>query len=157
MTIPPDLDAGILLVYGPDTGLVRETAQRLVRYFAGAGTDSMGLVTLDGKELDGDPGRLLVEARTSSLFGEKRVGKGLLVQNCCGRLLNGVPVAITTLPENEEELRKKLFSILLEDDRILVFDNVAKMLNSPTLASLLTAPIFRDRVLGTSGSRHAMG
>ena len=31
----PDLDAGILLVYGPDTGLVRETAQRLVRHYAG--------------------------------------------------------------------------------------------------------------------------
>jgi DNA polymerase-3 subunit delta len=69
----PDLDAGILLVYGPDTGLVRETAQRLVRHYAGSGNDSLGLVTLDGKELDGDPGRLLVEARTSSLFGEKRV------------------------------------------------------------------------------------
>ena len=69
----PDLDAGILLVYGPDTGLVRETAQRLVRHYAGADSDGMGLVTLDGNELDGDPGRLLVEARTSSLFGEKRV------------------------------------------------------------------------------------
>ena len=69
----PDLDAGVLLVYGPDTGLVRETAQRLVRHYAGADADGMGLVTLDGNELDGDPGRLLVEARTSSLFGEKRV------------------------------------------------------------------------------------
>jgi DNA polymerase-3 subunit delta len=80
----PDLDAGILLVYGPDTGLVREAAQRLVRHYAGD-TSSMGLVTLDGNELDGDPGRLLVEARTSSLFGEKRVvrvrnaGKGAAV------------------------------------------------------------------------------
>jgi DNA polymerase-3 subunit delta len=69
----PDLNAGILLVYGPDTGLVRETAQRLVRHYAGADKDGMGLVTLDGGELDGDPGRLLVEARTSSLFGEKRI------------------------------------------------------------------------------------
>jgi DNA polymerase-3 subunit delta len=68
----PDLDSGILLVYGPDTGLVRETAQRLVRHYAGD-ADSMGLVTLDGSELDGDPGRLAVEARTSSLFGERRV------------------------------------------------------------------------------------
>ena len=66
----PDLDAGILLVYGPDTGLVRETAQRLVRHYAGAESDGMGLVTLDGGEIDSDPGRLLVEARTSSLFGE---------------------------------------------------------------------------------------
>jgi DNA polymerase-3 subunit delta len=81
----PDLDAGILLVYGPDTGLVRETAHRLVRYYSGSDSNSMGLVTLDGSELDGDPGRLLVEARTSSLFGEKRVvrvrnaGKSLTV------------------------------------------------------------------------------
>jgi DNA polymerase III subunit delta len=30
-------------------------------------------VTLDGADIDADPGRLLVEAKTSSLFGEKRV------------------------------------------------------------------------------------
>ena len=81
----PDLEAGILLVYGPDTGLVRETAQRLVRHYAGNDADGMGLVTLDGGELDGDPGRLLVEAKTASLFGERRVvrvrnaGKALTV------------------------------------------------------------------------------
>ena len=81
----PDLEAGIILVYGPDTGLVRETGQRLVRAFAGGDADGMGLVTLDGNELDGDPGRLLVEARTASLFGERRIvrvrgaGKALTV------------------------------------------------------------------------------
>src|ERR1700712_1136232 len=81
----PDLEAGILLVYGPDTGLVRETAQRLVRHYASNDADGMGLVTLDGGELDGDPGRLLVEAKTASLFGERRVvrvrnaGKALTV------------------------------------------------------------------------------
>jgi DNA polymerase-3 subunit delta len=48
---------------------VRETAQRLVRHYAGGDSNSMGLVTLDGSEIDSDPGRLLVEARTSSLFG----------------------------------------------------------------------------------------
>lgn len=67
----PDLDAGLLLVYGPDVGLVRETAQLLVRYYAGAGTDA--IVTLDGGELDKEPGRLLVEARTPSLFDDRRV------------------------------------------------------------------------------------
>lgn len=69
----PDPESGIVLVYGPDTGLVRETAQKLVRHYAGGESDGMGLVTLDGAELDGDPGRLLVEARTGSLFGERRV------------------------------------------------------------------------------------
>jgi len=81
----PDLEAGILLVYGPDTGLVRETAQKLVRHYTGDDVTGMGLVTLDGSELDGEPGRLLTEARTSSLFGERRVvrvrgaGKSLTV------------------------------------------------------------------------------
>ncbi len=81
----PDLEAGIILIYGPDAGLVRETGQRLVRGYAGGDAGDMGLVTLDGSELDGDPGRLLVEARTASLFGERRVvrvrgaGKALTV------------------------------------------------------------------------------
>lgn len=67
----PDLEEGVILVYGPDAGLVRETADNLVKHYSSSGT--MGLVTLDGSELDADPGRLEVEARTGSLFGDKRV------------------------------------------------------------------------------------
>ncbi len=69
----PDLEFGIILAYGPDTGLVRETAQRLARRFAGSDADSMNLVVLDGGELDADPSRLAVEAKTTSLFGDRRV------------------------------------------------------------------------------------
>lgn len=69
----PDLELGLFLAYGPDTGLVRETAQRLARRFAGTDADSMNLVVLDGAELDADPSRLAVEARTTSLFGDRRV------------------------------------------------------------------------------------
>lgn len=69
----PDLTEGVFLAYGPDTGLVRETAQRLVAFLAAAdGSDSETLV-LDGGELDADPGRLAVEAKTFSLFGGRRV------------------------------------------------------------------------------------
>ncbi len=69
----PDLEAGIILAYGPDTGLVRETGQRLARRYAGNDADSMNLVVLDGTELDADPSRLAVEAKTTSLFGDRRV------------------------------------------------------------------------------------
>lgn len=69
----PDLEAGIILAYGPDAGLVRETGQRLARRFAGNDADSMNLVVLDGAELDADPSRLAVEAKTTSLFGDRRV------------------------------------------------------------------------------------
>ncbi|MBK8084625.1 MAG: DNA polymerase III subunit delta [Devosia sp.] len=80
----PDIEEGIFLAYGPDTGLVRETAQRLARRFAGTDADSMNLVVLDAAELDADPSRLALEARTTSLFGDRRVirvrgaGKGLV-------------------------------------------------------------------------------
>ncbi|HEV7277870.1 MAG TPA: DNA polymerase III subunit delta [Devosiaceae bacterium] len=67
----PSLEAGVYLVYGPDAGLVRETAQDIARLFA-AGEEA-STTTLDGSELDGDVGRLAVEAKTASLFGEKRV------------------------------------------------------------------------------------
>jgi DNA polymerase-3 subunit delta len=67
----PDLDAGVFLAYGPDTGLVRETTRRLATRFAAG--DMGSVVTLDGNELDGDPGRLAVEAGTASLFGDKRI------------------------------------------------------------------------------------
>lgn len=69
----PDILEGVFLVYGPDAGLVREVGQRLTRDFAGDDAESMNLVTLDGDELDAEPGRLLVAARTVSLFGDKRV------------------------------------------------------------------------------------
>lgn len=69
----PDLDAGVFLAYGPDTGLVREAAQKLARYYGGSDAGSMNLVTLDGAEVDSDPGKLAVEAKTQSLFGDRRV------------------------------------------------------------------------------------
>src|SRR5690606_2137137 len=81
----PDLTAGVFLAYGPDTGLVREVAQRLLRHFGGSDPGGMNLVTLDGAEVDADPGRLVVEAKTASLFGDRRVvrvrgaGKGAVM------------------------------------------------------------------------------
>lgn len=69
----PDISEGVFLAYGPDAGLVRETGQRLARRFAGSDADQMNLVVLDAAELDADPSRLAVEARTTSLFGDKRV------------------------------------------------------------------------------------
>jgi len=81
----PDLAEGVFLAYGPDAGLVREVGQRIVRLFGGTDAGSMNLVTLDGGEVDADPGRLVVEARTSSLFGDRRIvrvrgaGKGTVM------------------------------------------------------------------------------
>ena len=69
----PDITEGVFLAYGPDSGLVRETGQRLARRFAGSDADQMNLLVLDASELDADPSRLALEARTTSLFGDRRV------------------------------------------------------------------------------------
>ncbi|MCS6761001.1 MAG: DNA polymerase III subunit delta [Candidatus Devosia symbiotica] len=69
----PDIADGIFLAYGPDTGLVRETAQRLICNLSGDNPESVSIVTLDGIEIDADPSILAVEAKTISLFGDKRI------------------------------------------------------------------------------------
>ncbi|HEV7291822.1 MAG TPA: DNA polymerase III subunit delta [Devosia sp.] len=69
----PDLSEGIFLAYGPDGGLVRETAQKLIRHLAGPEPDAASVVVLDGSEVDADPSVLLMEARSASLFGGKRI------------------------------------------------------------------------------------
>lgn len=71
--VRPDIDEGIFLAYGPDAGLVRETAQRLIRQLSGNDPASASIVTLDGAEVDADPSILAVEAKTISLFGGKRI------------------------------------------------------------------------------------
>ncbi|WIY52821.1 DNA polymerase III subunit delta [Devosia sp. YIM 151766] len=69
----PDLDEGIFLAYGPDSGLVRETAQRLIRKLTGDDPASANITIFDGPELASDPSQLLLEARSDSLFGGKRI------------------------------------------------------------------------------------
>ncbi|OAM73364.1 DNA polymerase III subunit delta [Devosia elaeis] len=69
----PDLSEGIFLAYGPDTGLVRETAQRLIRHLSGDDPASANITIFDGPDLASDPTQLPLEARSNSLFGGKRI------------------------------------------------------------------------------------
>ena len=69
----PDLREGIFLVYGPDTGLVRETAQTLIRRLSGDDPEAADVIVLDSAQLDADPSLLVLEARSTSLFGGKRI------------------------------------------------------------------------------------
>jgi DNA polymerase-3 subunit delta len=71
--IRPDLTDGIFLAYGPDAGLVSETATRLIAKLSGGGADKPEIIALDQATLDADPARLGVEARSNSLFGERRI------------------------------------------------------------------------------------
>ncbi|MBY0295691.1 MAG: DNA polymerase III subunit delta [Methylobacterium sp.] len=68
----PDPRIVVILVYGPDTGLVAERARRLAESAVPDPADPFALVKLDGDTLAADPGRLVDEAGTVGLFGGQR-------------------------------------------------------------------------------------
>jgi DNA polymerase-3 subunit delta len=78
----PSDRAAVVLVYGPDDGLVAERAGAIVRTAAGKADDPFSLVRLDGAEIVSDPARLVDEATTVSLFGSRRV---VWVRDCGAR------------------------------------------------------------------------
>src|ERR1700738_3186519 len=68
----PDAGRPIILLYGPDAGLVRERADALMASAVDDPNDPFSLVRLDGDELAAEPSRLVDEAMTVPLFGGRR-------------------------------------------------------------------------------------
>jgi DNA polymerase-3 subunit delta len=68
---PPSLVA--FLVFGPDQGLVRERAERLVKSVVPDLADPFRVSELDDATLNGDPARLADEAAALSMMGGRRV------------------------------------------------------------------------------------
>jgi DNA polymerase-3 subunit delta len=68
----PDSGRPIILLYGPDAGLVRERADALLASAVDDPNDPFSLVRLDGDELSAEPSRLVDEALTVPLFGGRR-------------------------------------------------------------------------------------
>jgi len=68
----PNPAQSIMLVFGPDAGLVRERVDALVRASVDDPSDPFALARIDGDELAGNPARLVEEAHTVPLFGGRR-------------------------------------------------------------------------------------
>ena len=68
----PDPGRPIILLYGPDAGLVHERADALLASAVDDPHDPFSLVKLDGDELSAEPSRLVDEALTIPLFGGRR-------------------------------------------------------------------------------------
>jgi len=62
----------IVLLYGPDAGLVHERAEKIIGASVDDTNDPFALVRIDGDALASDPSRLVEEAHTVPLFGGKR-------------------------------------------------------------------------------------
>lgn len=96
--------------------------------------------------IDGPTPMYLIEAPSAGS------GKGLLADVAMVPALGGDPVLMPDA-RNEEELRKRLMGTLMSLPEAVVLDNIAGGLDSPSLASALTAREFSDRVLGQSAIR----
>lgn len=68
----PDPARPVVLIYGPDAGLVHERAEALIRVSVDNPNDVFSLIRIDGDELSGNPYRLVEEASTVPMFGGRR-------------------------------------------------------------------------------------
>lgn len=69
----PDPSKHIVLIYGPDRGLVSERSRRVALATGLPLDDPFSVIRLDAAELDQSPGRLESEARTIPMFAGKRL------------------------------------------------------------------------------------
>jgi len=77
------------------------------------------------------------------------IGKGLLAW-AVGQIRLGRTAGSTPLPREDEEMRKKIGSILAEGQPLVHFDEVQTKIYHSSLAQVLTEDVWRDRVLGSS-------
>lgn len=95
----------VVLIYGPDRGLVSERATLFVKQAGFQADDPFSVTRLDAGELESDPGRLLDEANTVAMFADRRLIwiKGAGAQKALGAALKDLcanpPEATTVLIE----------------------------------------------------------
>jgi DNA polymerase III subunit delta len=68
----PDPARPVVLVFGPDAGLVSERVNALVKASVDDANDPFTLARLDSEDLAAEPSRLVEEAQTMPLFGGRR-------------------------------------------------------------------------------------
>lgn len=74
-------------------------------------------------------------------------GKSLLAK-CIATIVAGRDMTLTTVPDSDDELRKRITALAVAGDSLVLLDNVAGNLGSPSLDAALTATTWSDRVLG---------
>ena len=101
------------------------------------------MVTLVRPVIDGPTPLYLIEAPIQG------TGKGLLAQ-CIAIIATGGPVAVMTEARDDDEWRKRITAKLREAPPIVLLDNIKRKLDSGSLSSALTEPIWGDRELGSN-------
>ena len=85
----------------------------------------------------------LVDANT------RAAGKGLLLDVISG-IITGERFTIATYTQDEDELRKRITSLAMSGERLVLFDNLDGKFGNATLDAALTGTSWEDRVLGAN-------
>jgi hypothetical protein len=80
------------------------------------------------------------------------VGKGLIL-DCISEIVTGERFCVATYTNDSDELRKRITSLALGGDRLVLLDNLEGKFGNPVLDAALTATSWEDRILG--GNRMA--
>lgn len=86
----------VLLFYGPDAGRVAERARAVAEGEVSDPADPFQLIRLDGEGLLDQPGKLVDEATTYGLFGERRV---ILVRQTSRNITASVAACLDAAPD----------------------------------------------------------
>jgi Domain of unknown function (DUF3854) len=79
----------------------------------------------------------------------RAAGKGLLL-DCISRIISGERFTVATYTSDEDELRKRITSLALAGDRLVLFDNLEGRFGNAVLDAALTATSWEDRILGVN-------
>jgi hypothetical protein len=161
----PGYDAATGLVYVPAPGLripsiprepTQREARRAIKTIAELFVDMPFVGKADCANL---LGLLLTPIVRPAIAGQvpmalvdkpKRGSGATLCVQVVTAIALGSVTELTTAPQDDEEWRKKITSALLAGSTFLWFDNVESKLSSASLAAVLTAPEWKDRILGKS-------
>jgi hypothetical protein len=80
---------------------------------------------------------------------QQGTGAGLYTE-VVSTIATGRPSSITSAPHSDEEWRKRITSLLIAGQTIIIIDNVEGPLHAPSLGAVLTARVWSDRRLGKS-------
>jgi hypothetical protein len=78
-------------------------------------------------------------------------GKGRLA-DATAVIATGRDATKTAQPSNDDEMRKRITTLIVEGEAVTVLDNLARPLGDPSLDAALTATSWKDRALGRTAS-----
>jgi hypothetical protein len=79
----------------------------------------------------------------------RAAGKGLSLDTIA-RIVTGERFTVATYTDDEDELRKRITSLVLAGDRLVLFDNLVGRFGNAVLDAALTGTSWKDRVLGAN-------